>query len=95
MDHRIACQAVVIATGISATGQREILGVAVGDSESKAYWTGFLRPLRERGLDRVQLVVSDAYTGMVAAVRFRSDTTTGDVTPRAAATDRSAKALPQ
>lgn len=39
MNHWIASQAVVIATGISATGHREILGVVVGDSESKPFWT--------------------------------------------------------
>lgn len=39
INHRIASQAVVIATGISATGHREILGLMVGDSESKPFWT--------------------------------------------------------
>ncbi|SNX65424.1 mutator family transposase [Streptomyces sp. TLI_55] len=39
VNHWIASQAVVIATGISATGHREILGVVVGDSESKPFWT--------------------------------------------------------
>jgi hypothetical protein len=33
--HRIVSQAVVIATGISATGHCEILGLMVGDSESR------------------------------------------------------------
>jgi putative transposase len=36
VDHRIASQAVVIATGISADGRREVLGFAVGDSEQAA-----------------------------------------------------------
>jgi transposase-like protein len=60
---------VVIATGISATGHREILGLMVGDSESKAFWTKFLRSLRARGLDNVQLVISDSHSGLVAAIR--------------------------
>ena len=69
VNHRIASQAVVIATGISATGHREILGLMVGDSESKPFWTRFLRSLRARGLDDVQLVISDSHSGLVAAIR--------------------------
>jgi putative transposase len=65
---RVAAQAVVIATGISADGRREILGFDVGDSESGAFWTGFLRSLKARGLDGVQLVTSDAHTGLKAAI---------------------------
>ncbi|AVV45395.1 IS256 family transposase [Streptomyces sp. P3] len=69
VNHRIVSQAVVIATGISATGHREILGLMVGDSESKPFWTKFLRSLRARGLENVQLVISDSHSGLVAAIR--------------------------
>ncbi|MFD8722646.1 IS256 family transposase [Streptomyces sp. NPDC059629] len=69
VNHRIASQAVVIATGISATGHREILGVMVGDSEWKPSWTKFLHSLRARGLENVQLVISDSHSGLVAAIR--------------------------
>jgi putative transposase len=65
---RVAAQAVVIATGISIDGRREILGFDVGDSESGAFWTAFLRSLKARGLDGVQLVTSDAHTGLKAAI---------------------------
>lgn len=62
VNHRRVSPAVVIATGISATGHREILGLMVGDSGSKPFWTTFLRSLRARGLDNVQLVISDSHT---------------------------------
>jgi putative transposase len=65
---RVTAQAVVIATGISADGRREVIGFDVGDSESGAFWTAFLRSLRARGLAGVQLVISDAHTGLKAAV---------------------------
>ena len=61
-------QAVVIATGVSADGRREVLGGATGDSETQKFRTDFLRDLRERGLDGVQLVISDAPSGLVKAV---------------------------
>ncbi|WP_189136084.1 IS256 family transposase [Wenjunlia tyrosinilytica] len=69
VNHRIVSPAVVIATGISATGHREILGLMVGDSESKPFWTRFLRSLRARGLEHVQLVISHSHSGLVAAIR--------------------------
>jgi len=65
---RVAAQAVVIATGVSADGRREVLGFDVGDSESGAFWTAFLRSLKARGLAGVQLVISDAHTGLKTAV---------------------------
>src|ERR687897_1598275 len=65
---RVAAQAVVVATGVSADGRREVLGFDVGDSESGAFWTGFLRTLKARGLHGVQLVISDAHEGLKAAI---------------------------
>jgi putative transposase len=66
---QVASMAVVIATGICATGEREVLGVDVGDSEDEAFWRGFLRSLRSRGLAGVRLVISDQHSGLVAALR--------------------------
>ena len=60
--------AVVIATGITATGEREVLGVDVGDSEDEVFWRSFLRSLKARGLTGVRLVISDQHAGLVAAL---------------------------
>jgi putative transposase len=65
---RVVSQAVVIATGVTGDGHREVLGHAVGDSETEDFWTEFLRGLRDRGLAGVQLVISDAHRGLTAAV---------------------------
>ena len=40
--------AVVIAIGVRATGEREVLGLDVGPSEDGAFWTAFLRGLVAR-----------------------------------------------
>ena len=68
VNRRVVSQAVVIATGVAADGHREVLGFAVGDSEDGAFWTAFLRSLKARGLAGVQLVISDAHTGLKAAI---------------------------
>ncbi len=60
----VVSKAIIVATGVSADGSREVLGVAVGDSEDKAFWTAFLRSLRARGLGGVRLVISDAHEGL-------------------------------
>ena len=62
-------KAVVVATGITATGGREVLGLAVGDSEEETFWRAFLTDLSERGLSGVRLVISDQHAGLVAALR--------------------------
>jgi putative transposase len=69
VNHQIASRAVVIATGITEDGGREVLGVMVGDSETEAFWTEFLRHLRERRLSRVRVVLADHHIGLVNAFK--------------------------
>jgi len=66
---QVVSKAIVIATGLRVDGRREILGLDVGDSENETFWTEFLRSLRDRGLDGVQLVISDAHAGLKIAIR--------------------------
>jgi putative transposase len=64
---RVISMAVVIAIGVRATGEREVLGLDVGPSEDGAFWLQFLRGLVARGLSGVQLVTSDAHQGLKGA----------------------------
>lgn len=66
---QVVSRAVVIATGITAGGDREVLGVDIGDSEDETFWTRFLRSLKDRGLGGVRLVISDAHAGLKASIR--------------------------
>jgi putative transposase len=65
---RIVSQAVVVAVGVRDTGEKSILGVAVGASETEAFWLDFCRRLVARGLRGVQLVISDAHEGLRSAL---------------------------
>jgi len=65
---QVTSMAVVIATGITADGNREILGCDIGDSEDEIFWKSFLRTLKARGLAGVKLVISDQHAGLVAAL---------------------------
>jgi putative transposase len=42
-DHRVVSRAVVVATGVAADGNREVLDLDVGDTEDEVFWTQFLR----------------------------------------------------
>jgi transposase-like protein len=64
----VVSHALVVATAVSIEGTREVLGTAVGDSESFDFWCEFLAGLRARGLAGVHLVISDAHAGLKAAV---------------------------
>jgi len=68
VNHRIVNQAVVMAIGVRETGERALLGFAVGASEEAAFWLSFLRSLVQRGLQGVQLVISDSHEGLKAAL---------------------------
>ncbi len=65
---QVVSKAVVVATGVTADGRREILGLDVGDSEDEVFWRAFLTGLKKRGLTGVKLVISDQHAGLVAAL---------------------------
>ncbi len=64
---RIISVAVIVAVAVNTDGRREVLGLAIGPSETETFWTDFLRGLARRGLRGVQLVISDAHEGLKAA----------------------------
>ena len=61
--------AVLVATGITPAGERQVLGVSVSLSEHETHWKAFLQGLKDRGMNGVKLVVSDDHTGLGAARR--------------------------
>ena len=64
---QVVSKAVVIATGITAAGGREVLGLAVGDREEETFWRAFLTDLKTRGLSGVDVRGAHAHR-----LRFRS-----------------------
>lgn len=61
--------AVLVATGITPEGERQILGVSVLLSEHEAHWKAFLKSLKDRGLHGMELIISDDHEGLGAARR--------------------------
>jgi putative transposase len=65
---RVVSAVVLVATGASADGHREVLGVRVATSETREAWNVFFADLVARGLAGVMLVTSDAHAGLVEAI---------------------------
>ena len=65
---RVVSMALVVAYGVSESGEREVLGLEVCRSEDYAFWRGFLAGLVSRGLAGVALVISDAHKGLKKAI---------------------------
>lgn len=59
--------AVLIAYGIDDHGRKRILGVSVSLSESEVHWRDFFESLVTRGLHGLELIISDAHSGLKAA----------------------------
>jgi transposase-like protein len=69
IDGRVVSQAVLVAMGINEEGERQILDWRIADSESQESWSTMFRHLKDRGLQGLEMVVSDAHSGIVAAIR--------------------------
>jgi putative transposase len=67
VDGQIRDTAVLIASGVNLEGKRLILGVSVSLGEHELHWRDFLQGLVERGLNGVELIISDAHEGLKAA----------------------------
>lgn len=68
-DGCVRSTGVLIAYGVNEQGQREPLDLLVADSESETSWNELFSRLKSRGLQGVDLVVSDAHKGLVLALK--------------------------
>jgi putative transposase len=59
---------VLVAIAVNEEGFREIIGVSEGAKEDKESWRSFLRYLKSRGLNSVDLFVSDKALGLIESV---------------------------
>ena len=68
-DHAVRATSALMVSGVNANGQRELLGLRLGDSESEGTWTDMFTWLKTRGLHGVGLLVSDDHAGLVKAAQ--------------------------
>jgi transposase-like protein len=63
-DGQVRDAAILVASGVSIEGKRQILGLSVALSEAEEHWRGFLGELMLRGLKGVELIISDDHAGL-------------------------------
>jgi putative transposase len=68
-EGRVRSRGVMLGIGVNTEGQREVLGLMLGDTESEESWTAFFSWLKQRGLRGVDLIVSDDHGGLVRSIR--------------------------
>lgn len=69
LDRRIVSMAVLVVCGVDEHGQRDILAIEPMPEESEQAYLLLFRSLQERGLRTPRLVISDAHSGLTAAIR--------------------------
>lgn len=69
IDGRIVNMAVMVVCGVDEHGQRDVLAIEPMLEESEATYLLLFRSLQERSLRTPRLVISDAYSGLMTAIR--------------------------
>jgi putative transposase len=67
-ENRIVNKAAYSVLGISLTGQKEILGIWIGEHESASFWLGVCNDLKSRGVEDILIACKDGLTGFSDAI---------------------------
>lgn len=68
-DGTVVKKAVYIAIGIDLEGQKDILGMWIGEAESSKFWLGIMNEIRNRGVRDILITSVDGLTGFPDAIR--------------------------
>ena len=64
----VVSAAVLVAIGLMPDGRRAILGISIACGEAEVHWRAFMQSLTARGMHGVRIIVSDAHSGLKAAM---------------------------
>lgn len=67
-EHRIVSKAAYIALGINIEGQKEILGVWIGENEGAKFWLRVCTELKNRGISDILIACVDGLKGFPEAI---------------------------
>ena len=69
VDGRIVSMAVLIVCGVDENGHQDIIAVEPMAEESRSSYGVLFQNLKDRGLSTPRLIISDAHSGLVSAIR--------------------------
>jgi transposase-like protein len=67
-ENRVVNKAAYSVLGINLNGQKEILGIWIGENESSSFWLGVLNDLKSRGVEDILIVSKDGLSGFSEAI---------------------------
>ena len=67
-EGRVVSKAAYVVLGINLEGQKEILGIWIGESESSKFWLSVMNELKSRGVKQVYLFCVDGLSGFREAI---------------------------
>lgn len=67
-DGRILNRASYVVMGVTVEGNKDILGIWIGESETSKFWLGVMNDLKNRGVQDVLLFCVDGLTGLKEAI---------------------------
>ncbi|MFN3491689.1 MAG: IS256 family transposase, partial [Anaerolineales bacterium] len=70
-DGQSAKMPILAVIGIDLEGKREVLGFSTGDRENQQAWEALLTDLKERGLEQVDLWITDGSKAMLNAIESK------------------------
>ncbi len=70
-DGKVVSTAIMIAYGVNLEGKKEVLAIEPFINESYETWKNFFDKLKQRGLEKVALLISDAHKGIQKAFKER------------------------
>ena len=67
-ENRIINKAAYSVLGITISGQKEILGIWIGENESASFWLGVCNDLKNRGVEDIIIACKDGLSGFSEAI---------------------------
>ena len=67
-DNSIIKKAAYIVLGVNSSGEKDIIGIWIGENESAKFWLGVFNELKGRGVKDILIMCSDGLTGMKEAI---------------------------
>lgn len=67
-DGHILNRAAYVVLGVDVDGNKDILGIWIGENESSKFWLGILNELKNRGVEDVLMFCVDGLTGLKEAI---------------------------
>jgi len=67
-DGIVSKKAVYIVLAIDIEGQKDVIGIYVGENESSKFWLSVLKDLKNRGVKDILILCADALSGIKDAI---------------------------